>query len=333
MGDVNEDDLDVRAGNQGIMFVCMTDETVLQNKILRMIKKNHLAKYLEILAEIAELNDDYKKFCEFGKCLELGIHKSFIDGVGIAELLRFNTSKPMDEQISFKEYVRRMKGKLNYIYKTRKKRNKIKSYTRRAFTMDDCDELISEWLNFVEGVVDSGDLPLNISGETLRQNKILRVAKKKIVKKCLKIFAEYVERKDDCEKCYEQFGSCLKLETREGSTIRTKIAGLLRFDASMSGGEQVSLKEYAGCKTEEQNDVYCITGESISMVSSLSFLDNLRKKGHEVLYMVDPVSEYAVQQLKEFDGKKLIFTTKEGLDFGDEDERKLLRSRKSISNH
>merc|ERR1712136_6437 len=102
-----------------------------------------------------------------------------------------------------------------------------------------------------------------------------------------------------------------------------------RFDASMSGGEQVSLKEYAGCKTEEQNDVYCITGESISMVSSLSFLENLRKKGLEVLYMVDPVAEYAVQQLKEFDGKKLKSTTKEGLDIGDEDEKKKLEELKA----
>ena len=106
------------------------------------------------------------------------MRKNSVDDFEIAELLRSNTSKLEEEKINWKEYVDRMKGKLNDIYKTRKKRHNIKLYTRRAFTMDDCDELVSEWLNFVKGVVESGNLPLNISGETMRQNKILRVAKK-----------------------------------------------------------------------------------------------------------------------------------------------------------
>ena len=266
-----------------------------------VIMKIRAEKCLEMFTEIAELNDDHKKFYEkFIKCMKLGIHENSVDDFEIAELLRSNTSKLEDEKINWKEYVDRMK-----------------------------DELILDWQNFVKGVVDSEDVPLNISGETLRQNKILRVIKKKLVKKCLEMFAECVERKEDFEKCYEQFGTCLKFGIREDSTIRAKIAGGLRFNASMSGGEQVRLKEYAGCKTEEQNDVYYTTGESIDMVSSSSFLDNLRKKGHEVLlYMVDPVSKYALQQLKEFDGKKLKFTTKEGLDFGDEDEKKTLEELK-----
>ena len=202
--------------------------------------------------EIVEKKDDYEKFYEqFVKCMKLGIRENTVDDFEFADLLRSNNSRLEDENINWKEYVDRMKEKLNDIYKTRKKRNNIKLYTRRAFTMDDCDELISEWLNFVKCVVDSGDIPMNISGETLRQNKILRVAKKKLVKKCLEIFAECVEWKDDCEKFYEQCGSCLKLETREGSTIRAKIVGLLRLNASMSGGEQVSLKECASCETEE----------------------------------------------------------------------------------
>ena len=292
-------------------------------RIQKETVENRMVPITRIRDEIAEKKDEYEKFYEqFVKCMKLGIHENSVDDFEIAELLRSNTSKLEDEKMNWKEYVDRMKERLNDIYKTRKKHNNIKLYTRRAFTMDDCDELISEWLNFVKCVVDSGDIPMNISRETLRQNKILSVAKKKLVKKCLEIFAEYVDRKDDCEKFYEQCDSCLKLETREGSTIRAKIAGLLRLNASMSGGEQVSLKECASCKTEEKNDVYHFTDESIDMMFSSSFLDNLRKKGHEVLYMVDPVSESAVQQLQEFDGKKLKSTMKEELDPGDENETK-----------
>merc|ERR1712100_257912 len=197
-----------------------------------------------------------------------------------------------------------------------------------VFIMDDCEELIPEWLNFVKGVVDSEDLPLNISRETLQQNKILRVIKKNLVKKCLEMFAEIAEKKDDYKKFYEQFSKNLKLGIHEDSTNRSKIAELLRFHTSKSGDEQISLKEYVDRMKEGQNDMYYITGESIAQVSSSPFLENLRKKGLEVLYMVDPVDEYAVQ-LKEFEGKKLKSTTKEGLNIDDEDDKKKLEELKA----
>merc|ERR1711966_607226 len=198
-----------------------------------------------------------------------------------------------------------------------------------GFIMDDCEELVPEWLGFVKGVVDSEDLPLNISRETLQQNKILRVIKKNLVKKCLEMFNEITEKKDDYKKFYEQFSKNMKLGIHEDSTNRAKLAELLRFQTSKSGDELISLKEYCDRMKEGQNDIFYITGESIQGVSSSPFIECLRKKGYEVLYMVDPIDEYCVQQLKEYDGKKLKSVTKEGLDIDTEDEKKKLEELKA----
>merc|ERR1712146_443897 len=147
--------------------------------------------------------------------------------------------------------------------------------------------------------------------------------------KCLEMFTEIGEKKDDYKKFYEQFSKNLKLGVHEDSTNRTKVAELMRYHTSKSGDEQISLKEYVDRMKEGQNDIFYITGESIAAVSSSPFIETLRKKGMEVLYMIDPIDEYAVQQLKEFDGKKLKSVTKEGLDLDDEDEKKKLEELKA----
>ena len=203
-----------------------------------------------------------------------------------------------------------------------KRKGMIKLYSRKVFITDDCEDLLPEYLKFVRGVIETEDIPLNISRETLQQNKIIKVIGKNIMKKVFEMLNRISEDPDKFRTFYEQYNKSIKLGVHEDSTYRNKLVPLLRYETSNSNGDLISLDDYVENMKPGQTSIYYITAESVKSIINSPFLEKLRSKNYEVVYMCDPLDEYITQQVRDYKDKKLVCVTKENIDMGtDESER------------
>ena len=222
----------------------------------------------------------------------------------------------VEGQIEFKGLLYVPKRTPTDFFDGQKKPSNIKLYVRKVFITDECD-ILPDYLKFVRGVVESNDIPLNISRETLQQNKILKVIAKNVVKKIFDMFNNVSKDSDKFRIFYEQYSKNLKLGVHEDTNNRTKLADLLRYETSKSNGDLISFDNYIDQMQEGQTSIYYITGESINSIVNSPFLEKLRQKNYEVIYMIDPLDEYVTQQIKEYKDKKLICITKENIDLNE----------------
>jgi len=219
----------------------------------------------------------------------------------------------------------------------------MRLYVRKVLIQDDFEDLLPRYLNFIRGVVDSDDLPLNVSRETLQQHKILKVMSKKLIRKVLEMLRKMAAGKKKLEgdeddededsaaldpndpehpyiKFWTQFGKSIKMGVMEDMANKSKLAKLLRFKTSKTDGKFGSLEEYVERMPDWQTDIYYIAAESLEAAQKSPFMEVAKKKGIEVLLLDEPLDEYCIQNLGDFDGHKLMSLTKEGIKFGDEDE-------------
>jgi molecular chaperone HtpG len=196
----------------------------------------------------------------------------------------------------------------------------IQLYCKRVFIMEDCKDLMPQYLRFIKGVVDAADLNLNVSREILQQDRLVINIRKNLVKKILELL-EGLE-KEKYEKFYEEFGAVLKEGIHVDTAKREKIAALTRYKTTRSEGKWASLDEYIGRMQPGQKHIYYITGDNLTALLNSPHLEALKAKDFEVLLMTDPVDEWVVQSLREYQGKTLASAEKGDLDLDKVDEKK-----------
>lgn len=216
-------------------------------------------------------------------------------------------------------------GPLNNEDVVNPKTKNIRLYVKRVFISDDFDgELFPRYLSFVKGVVDSDDLPLNVSREILQESRIVRIMRKRLVRKTFDMIQDLSEseNKEDYKKFWENFGRFMKLGCIEDTGNHKRITPLLRFFTSKSEEELTSLDEYVENMGENQKAIYYLATDSLKSAKSAPFLEKLVQKDIEVLYLIEPIDEVAIQNLQTYKEKKFVDISKEDLELGDEDEVK-----------
>ena len=197
----------------------------------------------------------------------------------------------------------------------------VRLYVKRVFIMEDCKELLPQWLRFVRGVIDSDDLPLNVSRETLQDSRAVRVIERQVVKKTLALLEDIArDQPEDYARLWEMFGRVLKEGLHFAPEHADKLAPLMRYQSSHSGEERTGLTDYVERMPDDQPAIYYALGPSTKLLENSPHLEGLKKRGWEVLYMTDGVDEWAVHGLREFDGKPLISALSEELDLGEEEQ-------------
>uniref|UniRef100_A0A915KP40 Histidine kinase/HSP90-like ATPase domain-containing protein n=1 Tax=Romanomermis culicivorax TaxID=13658 RepID=A0A915KP40_ROMCU len=220
-------------------------------------------------------------------------------------------------EVSFKSLIFVPKFSTRSFQEYGKKHDSMRLYVRRVFITDDLADLLPDYLKFVKGVIDSDDLPLNVSRETLQQSKLLKVIKKKLVRKVLDMLKKL--NKEDFQTFWKEYSTNIKVGLWEDPSNRTRLAKLLMFDSSAKN--QTTLSEYVERMKKGQEHIYYVAGTADEVKNSV-FAERLLKKGYEVLYLSHPADEHAIQHVPEFDGKKLMNVAKEGLKLDDEEKAK-----------
>lgn len=291
--DVDDDDVEVEEEkDEDKPKTKKVSKTVWDWVLVNNVKPIWTRKSADV--EDEEYNDFYKSVSKTSDEPLAKIHFTAEGEVTFKSILFVPKSSPND---MFQNYGKKVEG--------------IKMYVRRVFITEDFEDMMPKYLSFVKGVVDSDDLPLNVSRETLQQHKLLKVIKKKLVRKTLDMIKKI--EGEDYDKFWKEYSTNIKLGVIEDHSNRTRLAKLLKFYTSNSDTEQTSLADYIERMKEKQEHIYFIAGTSRDEVEKSPFVERLLKKGYEVLFLVEPVDEYCIQSLPEFEGKKFQNVAKEGV--------------------